>query len=548
MARIVVIGGVAGGMSFATRYRRLNQADEIIVFEKGPFVSFANCGLPYYISGEIDSKDKLLVAKDTMLMKRFNMIIKQNHEVISINKDIKTITVKNDDNVLDFSYDKLVISTGANPIKPEIKGLEKMNHFVLRNIPDLEKIMKNINEYKPKKVSIIGAGFIGLEVAENLSHLGIKVSIIERANQILSPVDIEMAKFVENELIKHKVSVYTSQELLEVKEKSIVLSNIELESDFLILSIGVVPASKLAKDAGLSLGIKEGIVVNEKFETSAKDIYAVGDVIIVKNFISNEDTLIPLASPANRQGRQLADILNGLNVTYQGTLGTSIVRVFDLTVASTGLNEKQLKGKEYKVIHLMANDHAGYYPGASQINLKVIFDPLTHEILGAQAVGKKGVDKRIDIIATAIKSGMKVTGLQELELTYAPPFGSAKDIVNLAGYVAQNVILGLSKTVQWYEVDKLIEEGAYLIDVRSKEEYKNLGHINQATNIPIDELRERINEIPKNKKIILYCQSGTRSYNAERIIRPLGFDSYNLDGSFSIYSKEKEVNKNEENN
>lgn len=544
MAKVVVIGGVAGGMSFATRYRRLNQNDEITIFEKGPFVSFANCGLPYYISGEIDSKDKLLVAKDTMLMNRFNLIIKQNHEVISINKENKTINVINDGKKLTFPYDKLVISTGANPIKPQINGLDKMNHFVLRNIPDLEKIMTYIEVNKPKKVSIVGAGFIGLEVAENLSKLGIEVSIIERANQILAPVDIEMSKFIETELVNHKINVYTSQEIQEVTSNAIRLNDFELETDFLILSIGVMPASKIAKEAGLKLGIKEGIVVNEQFETSYKDIYAVGDAIIVKNYITEEETLIPLASPANRQGRQLADILNGLNVSYQGTLGTSIVRVFDLSIASTGLNEKQLKNKDYKVIHLLANDHAGYYPGATSINLKVIFDPNTEEILGAQAVGKKGVDKRIDIIATAIKAGMKVADLQELELTYAPPFGSAKDIVNLAGYVAQNVILGLSKTIQWYEVDQLINEGAILIDVRSKEEYNKLGHIYNAPNIPIDELRDRVNEIPKDKKIILYCQSGTRSYNAERVLRPLGFDCYNLDGSFSIYSKVKEVNKN----
>lgn len=542
MKKIVVIGGVAGGMSFATRYRRLNQTDEITIFEKGPFVSFANCGLPYYISGEIDSRDKLLVAKDTMLMDRFNLIIKQNHEVVKIDPNNKQVIVKNDGVESTYPYDKLVISTGAKPIIPQVKGMDTMPYFTLRNIPDLDYIMNYIHTNNPKKVAIIGAGFIGLEVAENLKKLGLDVSIIERANQVLTPLDFEMSQFAKLELENNGIDVYTSKDLLEIRDNKLIFDDLELHADFIISSIGVVPESGLAVQAGIEVGMRNGIKVDEHFETSVKDIYAVGDAIIVKNFITNEDTLIPLASPANRQGRQLADILNGLDVKYQGTLGTSIVRLFDQTFASTGLNEKQLVNKDYEVIHLLANDHAGYYPGATSINLKVIFDLKTQKILGAQAVGKKGVDKRIDIIATAIKSGLKVTELQELEFTYAPPFGSAKDIVNLAGYVSQNVILDLSKTVQWHQVDALIEEGAFFVDVRDSSEVRSLGKIKGALNIPIDELRSRLDEIPKDKKIVLYCQSGTRSYNAEQMLRPLGYDCYNLDGSYSIYSNtQKEV-------
>lgn len=540
MKKILVVGGVAGGMSFATRYRRLNQEDEIIIFEKGPFVSFANCGLPYFISGEIDSLEKLLVAKNTMLVKRFNLIIKQNHEVIEIDKEKNEITVLHDGVKETYSFDKLVLSTGAKPIVPHIDGLNSNNSFSLRNIPDLEKIMNHIKQNNVLDVSIIGAGFIGLELAENLKKLGLNVSIIEKNNQILAPVDFEIAKFGEEELVKNDINVFLNEEIISYKNNNLnLVSGKSIKSDLVILSIGVEPASNLAKESNIKLGLKNGILVNEKFETSRKDIYAVGDAIIVKNYITKEDTLIPLASPANRQGRQLADILNGLEVNYKGTLGTSIVRIFNQTIAQTGLNEKQLKDYNYKVIHLLANDHAGYYPNATSINLKVIFNPLTEEIYGAQAVGQKGIDKRIDVIATAIKAGLRVTELQELELSYAPPFGSAKDIVNLAGYVSQNVILGLSKTIQWYELDKYYNDDAFIIDVRSNVEVMNTGLIHNAINIPIDELRLRINEIPKNKKIILYCQSGTRSYNAERILRPLGYDVYNFDGSYSIYNKIK---------
>lgn len=536
--KIVIIGGVAGGMSFANRYRRLNIDDEIIVFEKGPYVSFANCGLPYFMSGEINSRSRLLVAREDDLVKRFNLIIRSNSEVTDINPQKKIITYFKDGQSLEESYDKLVISTGAKPITPNIDGINTIPHFVLRNIPHLDEIMKYIKEHNPKSVLIIGAGFIGLEVAENLVKKGLEVTIVEKAPQVLGPFDPEMASFAEESLIKNSVKVFIDNEIIKIDHNKVLLKNGEqLIIDFIIASIGVLPDTELATKAGLKLGIKGGIVVDERYCTSDPNIYAVGDATIVKNQINNQDALISLASPANRQGRQLADILSGLQVTNRGSIGTAIVRVFDRTLASTGLNERQLKGQNYRVIHLQANDHAGYYPGATLIDLKVIFDPDTEMILGAQAVGQNGVDKRIDIISTAIKAKMKVTDLQELELTYAPPFSSAKDIVNLAGYVAQNVILGLSKTYQWYEVEKLKEEGTLFLDVRSELERLSHGYIEGSINIDISELYQRYHEIPKDRKIVAYCESGTRSYNAERILRAHGYDVYNLDGSYGIYGR-----------
>lgn len=536
--KVIIIGGVAGGMSFANRYRRLNIDDEIIVFEKGPYVSFANCGLPYFLSGEINSRSRLLVAREEELVKKFNLIIRSNSEVTNINPQKKLITYFKDGQSFEEKYDKLVISTGAKPIQPNIDGINTIPHFVLRNIPHLDEIMKFIKEHSPKSVLIIGAGFIGLEVAENLIKKGVEVSIVEKAPQVLSPFDPEMASFAEESLIKNGVKVFVNNEIIKIENNKVYLKNGEqLMIDFIIASIGVLPDTELAAKAGLNLGIKGGIVVDEKYRTSDPNIYAVGDAVIVKNQINNQDSLISLASPANRQGRQLADILSGLPVTNRGSIGTAIVRVFERTLASTGLNERQLKGQNYRVIHLQANDHASYYPGATLINLKVIFDPDTEMILGAQAVGEKGVDKRIDIISTAIKARMKVTDLQELELTYAPPFSSAKDIINIAGYVAQNVILGLSKTYQWYDVKKLKEEGVLFLDVRSELERLSHGYIEGSIHIDINELYHRYHEIPKDRKIVAYCESGTRSYNAERILRAHGYDVYNLDGSYGIYGR-----------
>lgn len=538
--KIVVIGGVAGGMSFATRYRRLNQEDDIIIFEKGPYVSFANCGLPYFISGEISTRSALLVVREQLLKDRFRLDIRSNSEVISIDPTTQKIEYLFQNEVLTETYDELIISTGAKPIQLSIEGLDQIPHFSLRNIPDLDQIMKFMKANQPKHATIIGAGYIGLEVAENLIKKGLSVAVVEKSTEVLPVVDPEMGIMIREELEKNGVSVYVDDEFTSFnKKQGFLKSGKVIETDFVITAVGVNPDTKLAEKAGIKTGMRGGIVIDSRYQTSTNHIYAVGDAVIVKNQVSSVDSLIPLASPANRQGRQLADILSGLPVTNKGTLGTSIVKVFDLSLAATGLNEKQLKGQSYQVIHLNANDHASYYPHATPIYLKVIFDPKTERILGAQAVGQKGVDKRMDILATAIKGNIKVTDLQELELSYAPPYSSAKDIVNLAGYVASNVILGITKTVQWYEVKSMIEnqEDVIFVDVRPAFESEAYGSIKNSINLDIDQLSKTYQDIPKDKKVIVYCDTGTKGYNAERFLRSKGYDVRNIDGAYHIISK-----------
>jgi len=536
--KIVVIGGVAGGMSFATRYRRLNQDDDIIIFEKGPYVSFANCGLPYHISGEIRSRSALLVVREQLLKDRFRLDIRSQSEVIKVNPKEKTVEVLNQDQRYVETYDELIISTGAKPLELEIEGLNDIPHFSLRNIPDLDRIMGFIKTNQPKHATIIGAGYIGLEVAENLIKKGIAVSLIEKSIEVLPIVDIEMAAFIREELIKQGVKVHTNNEIIKFEENHVYLKSLEsFQTDLVITAVGVMPDTKIFQEAGIKTGLRSGILVDQTFQTSSPHIYAVGDAIIVKHQVSHEDTLIPLASPANRQGRQLADILSGLPVKNKGTLGTSIVKVFDLSLASTGLNEKQLKNTPYQVIHLNANDHASYYPHATPIYLKVLFNPQTEEILGAQAVGQKGVDKRIDILATAIKAKLKVTDLQELELSYAPPYSSAKDIVNLAGYVASNILCGLTKTVQWHEVEHLsASDDVIFLDVRNAFEREAQGTLKHSLHIDLDQLKDHYESLPKHKNIIIYCETGTRSYHAERFLRAKGFNVFNLDGGLTLLS------------
>ncbi len=532
--KIVVVGGVAGGMSFATRYRRLNQSAEIIVLDKGPYVSFANCGLPYYISKEITNRSDLLVADQKMLENRFRLNVKTNHEVIKINPTAKTLDVRNKGRIETMGYDQLILSTGAKPIVLGISGRNE-GVFTLRNIPDVDAITNYIENHNPKSAVVIGAGFIGLEMAENLRKLGLGVSVVEKAPQVLPPFDVEMAQFAFNELIKNKVSVYTNTSVTHFEDKLAVLEDgTKLNADMVIMSVGVLPDTQIAEDAGLVLGMRGGLVVNENYQTSDPNIYAIGDAIIVNHTITHEKTMIPLASPANRQGRQLADILNGIEHANHGSLGTAILRLFDLTFASTGLNERQLQNKNYEVLHLYANNHAGYFPNATKINLKVIFDPKTEAILGAQAVGKSGVDKRIDVIATAIKAKMKVSDLQELELSYAPPYGSAKDIVNMVGYVSQNMIMGITKTVQWHALDKLQEAGALILDVREENEVK-AGAIKGSLHMKVDDIYKNMNQLPKDRHIVIHCESGGRSYNAEQILRAHGFEVSNLDGGYHLY-------------
>lgn len=540
--RVVIVGGVAGGMSAATRLRRLNEKAEIIVLEKGPYVSFANCGLPYYVAGEIEERSDLLVQTPENLRARFDLDVRPYSEATAIDSERKELIVRTAEEEYTLSYDKLILSPGAKPFIPPTKGLEEAkNIFTLRSVPDVDAITDFIDENQPKKAVIIGAGFIGLEMAESLAHRGLQVTIVEKAPQVLPPLDEEMAAYITKELKANGVKVYTglAAEAFENEGKVVVLDNgKQLESDITLLSVGVKPETTLALTAGIETGYRGGILVDENYETSQKDIYAVGDAIVVKQQINSEDTMIALASPANRQGRQVADVISGLPRKNKGSIGTAIVRVFNQTAASTGLNERQLKlSKEiFEVIHIQGKSHAGYYPNAGTILLKVLFNPLDGKIYGAQAIGEDGVDKRIDIIATAIKAGLTVQELPELEFTYAPPFGSAKDPVNMAGYAALNLIEGVSESIQWHELEAKQKEGHLLLDVRNESELVRNGRLKGAMNIPLDQLRDRLSEVPKDRQIIVSCHSGLRSYIAERILKQNGYAAKNLDGAFALYS------------
>ena len=537
--KVVIIGGVAGGMSAATRLRRLKEDAEIIVFEKGPFVSFANCGLPYYVSGEIDEREKLLVQTPETLAARFQLDVRPNHEVTAILTDEKKVEVQHKGIQTMESYDILLLSPGAKPFVPSIVGLsEAKNVFTVRNVPDIDKIM-NVLDTQPKQAVVVGAGFIGLEMAENLTKRGLKVTVVERAPHILPTLDEEMAAFVHAELAEKGITVKTNQAVIAFEKEGQLLrleDGTAVPAELTILSVGVTPDSTLAKQAGLETGIKEGILVNEYYQTSDPAIYAVGDAIIVKQQITGEDALISLASPANRQGRQVADNIAGNARKNQGSIGTAIVRVFDRTAAATGLNERAVKqaGLAYSVIHVSGKDHASYFPDASDVLLKLIFDPKTGEIYGAQGIGEKGVDKRVDVLATAIKGKLTIFDLPELELTYAPPFGSAKDPVNMLGYTAMNIAEGLSESIQWYELPEALANGKVLLDVRNEEELVN-GVFQNAINIPLPELRCRLNELDKKQEYIVSCHSGLRSYLAERILKQAGFNVQNLDGAFALY-------------
>ena len=544
MKKIVIVGGVAGGMSAATRLRRLMDDAEIIIMEKGPYVSFANCGLPYHISGEISERSDLIFQTPEALQARFKLDIRTDHEVLDIHPETKTIDVVYQGERLTESYDVLILSPGAKPFIPPIPGLDAAtNAFSLRNVPDLDNIMSQLKETDAKEAVVIGAGFIGIEMAENLKKYGLNVTLVEIAPHVLPPLDEEMAAFVEAELIRNGVRVITGQSVNEFTHagKEIILTDGQvLSSDLTILSVGVRPENSLAESAGIQLGMRGGILVDERYQTNIPNIYAVGDAIIVKQQITGEDTMIALASPANRQGRQVADVIAGLDRKNQGSIGTAIVRAFNLTAASTGLSERsaQLAGLRHIAIHTTGKDHAGYYPGATSLTLKLIFNPETGKILGAQGIGEKGVDKRIDVISTAIKGGLTIFDLMELEFTYAPPFGSAKDPVNMLGYVASNIIEGLSDTVAWHELADLIEKGNQILDVRSPDELAD-GQYPNAIHIPVNELRDRLSELDSKQAYIISCASGARSYIAERILKQNGFTVANLDGGFQIYNSVK---------
>ncbi|WNF22600.1 CoA-disulfide reductase [Mesobacillus jeotgali] len=540
--KVVIVGGVAGGATTAARLRRLDEQTEIVMIERGEYISFANCGLPYYIGGAIQERDALLVQTVEGMSKKFNMDIRNLSEVTRIDRERKVVEIKNlkTSETYEENYDVLVLSPGASPIKPPIPGINESEAlFTLRNIPDTDKIKAYVDEQQPKKATVIGGGFIGVEMAENLWERGVEVTLVEMADQIMAPIDFEMASILHQHLREKGVNLILEDGVksFEKNGKTINLnSGKQIDTDLVILAIGVAPENKLAKEAGLELGLRGAIRVNERLQTADESIYAIGDAIEVKDYINGQATHIPLAWPANRQGRIVADHINGIDSKYQGTLGTSIAKVFDMTVAATGNNEKTLKrlGISYDVVHVHPSSHAGYYPGAFPIALKLIFDRETGKIFGAQAVSYDGADKRIDVLATAIKGGMTIFDLPDLELAYAPPYSSAKDPVNMAGYAAKNIAEGLVETVQWHEINDILADGGYLIDVREPIE-RDMGMIEGSVNIPLGELRDRLGEIP-TKEVYVYCQVGLRGYLATRILMQAGFKVRNLDGGYKTYS------------
>ena len=534
--RIVVIGGVAGGMSAATRLRRLDANAEIIVIEKSGYVSYANCGLPYYVGGVIEEESALLLQTPASLHARFRLDVRVNTEVLAINPSKKTVAIKNLDSheTHEIDYDKLILSPGASPVVPPIPGIER--GMTLRTVEDVEKIADRVSA-KPASAVVIGGGFIGVEIAENLVHRGIPTSLVEATDQVLMPLDPELATLVAKEMISQGVNLYLGSSAVNIGADSVELSNGHtVAAEIVILAIGVRPEIGLAKAAGLTIGSRNGIQVDDFNRTSNHDIYAVGDAAEKTDALDGSATLVPLANLANRHGRVVADHIAGRTIRPVKTIGTAIVKVFDLVIATTGWNEKRLKaaGRPHQSIHTHPNSHAGYYPDAKQMTLKLIFEPTTGEILGAQGVGLEGVDKRIDVIATAIRGGITAPELADLELAYAPPFGSAKDPVNMLGYIAENVISGLVHTAQWSEIEDFTSRGYELIDVRSAGEFSR-GHIPGAKNISVDEIRERQSEITQ-KKLLVNCQVGQRGHTAALLLKELGFNPVNLDGGYLTWS------------
>ncbi|HEM3618524.1 TPA: FAD-dependent oxidoreductase [Streptococcus suis] len=539
--KIVIIGGVAGGATAATRLRRLNEEDKIVLFEKGEYISFANCGLPYHVGGVIKERENLLLQTVNGMNQQYGLDVRNFSEVLEINPQSKSVTVLNHQTGERYieSYDQLIISTGAKAIVPPIVGIEEAdNVFRLRNIPDMDQIKAYIAENQIATATVVGGGFIGLEMMENLVELGIQVQLIEMAPQVMPTIDIEMAQLIHSQMNIHGVNLILNDGLKEFRQNGrelLLTSGKTLQTDMTILSIGVLPENTLAKVAGLELGYKGGIKVNQQLQTSQPDIYAIGDAIEVIDLVSGQPTHIPLAWPANRQGRLVADIINGSDAGYFGTQGTAVAKVFELTVASTGNSERLLKqaGIEYETIHIHPNSHAGYYPGASPIALKLLFG-IDGKILGAQAIGTEGVEKRIDVISTAMRFGARADQLASIELSYAPPYSSAKDPVNMLGYTADNILSGKVATFQWSQVDELISNNAFLLDVREEFELAT-GTIESSHHIPLNQLRQRLGELPKNQPIYVYCQVGHRGYNAARILSQAGFDVKNLDGGYKTY-------------
>ena len=527
--KTVIIGGGAAGASCAARLRRLDESAEILIIEKTNEISIANCGLPYYVSNVISQRDNMLVSNPAKFKNWFNIDVKLNSKVIKINRDEKNILLENNKTI---SYDKLVLAQGANPFIPEFKGMDKNKVFSVRTLDDADKIKSYISNNDVKKAVVIGGGFIGIEMAENLVHLGLDTTLVELSSQILAPVDIEIAKTAQNVLIENGVNLILNDGVKEFDDNKIILnSNKEVDFDIIIMAIGVKPEANLAKEAGLN--VNRGILVNEYMQTNDENIYAAGDSVEIKDFVDNLNTLIPLAGPANRQGRIIADNIKGLKSEYKKSQGTSVVKVFNLTVASTGNNEKQLKQKNipYWKTFIYSRSHAGYYPDSTQVLYKLLFNN-EGKILGAQAAGEDGAEKRIDVISTIMRKEGTIQDMIDSELCYAPPYSSAKDAVNILGMCADNILRGFLKPAFFEDI-----ENSYLIDVRPEISYK-LATIENSVNIPINEIRNRINEIPKDKKVILFCNTGHTSYIASRILIQNGFNNvYSLMGGIELYKE-----------
>ena len=541
--KIVIVGGVAGGATAAAKLRRLSEQDDIIIFEKDEYISFANCGLPYYIGEVITDRNKLLVQTVEGMNKRFNLDIRNLTEVIKIDREKKEVLVKKSSGVeYSESYDILILSPGASPIVPPIPGLKEANNvFILRNIPHTDLIYNFIKQKQPKKATVIGGGFIGVEMAENLRERGLAVNLIDMADQVLAPVDYEMAQIVHEELTRHGVRLILKDGVKSFSDNGKFVetaSGLKIESDIIILAIGVNAETRLAKEAGLQIGDLRAIVVDEQMRTSDSSIYAVGDAIEVRSRVNGSQTKIPLAWPANRQGVVVANAIHGIEDKYPGSLGTAVAKVFDLTVASTGFNERLCKfyGMDYRTVHVNRNNHASYYPGATSMILKLIFSPTDGTIYGAQAIGQEGTEKRIDVIATAMTGNLKVRDLPDLELSYAPPYSSAKDPVNILGYVALHVLNNEIPSIQWHQIDETVKSGGYLLDVRTPLEF-DLGHIPGSVNFELDELRSNLDKLPsKDTPIYMTCQVGHRGYLAVRILQENGFTNvFNVDGGYRLY-------------
>ncbi len=544
--KILIVGGVAGGASAAARLRRNDEFAEIIMFERGEYISFANCGLPYYIGGTITDRDELLLQTPESFNERFNVDVRVSNEVVSIDRDAKEVEVKNlkDGSVYRESYDTLILSPGSTPLKPPIPGIGSSNIFTLWNIPDVDKLKEFVTENELRTATVIGGGFIGIEMAENLHDLGLQVSLVEMAPQVMAPIDFDMAQLVHTHMDKLGIKLYLNNGVKEFANRGVVTDVVlnggeSIESDIVMLAIGIRANGELAKNAGLAMNERGGIIVDRNMVTSDPSIYAVGDAVQVVDFVTGADTMVPLAGPANKQGRIAANHIAGIDDDYKGTQGTSVAKVFDFTVASTGQNEKMLQrtgkayGKDYFISIISPGSHAGYYPGAASMTLKMVWDK-DGRVLGAQGVGKDGVDKRIDVIATAIRFGANVEDLTDLELAYAPPYSSAKDPVNMLGFVAQNTITGKMGVIKPEEISQLNRDEVVILDVRTPGEVR-YGSIYGAVNIPVDELRDRLSEVPKDKEIVVYCAVGIRGYIATSILNANGYKTRNLMGGYNFY-------------